>query len=172
MRITLAMDELAKAPVLAQCAACRSPFAEQINERMRRGVPDTQVSKWLKENDGYISRITLGMHKRDHLTDEFQAAKKTAVAAFKRQQGTIKVKGDLAQLVRDQVIRMVDDGFVMPTLAEGLRAQEMIDRRVEKSADRDLAISMAAILGGGPTIQMIEMHAEEIEDGADANLDS
>jgi hypothetical protein len=166
------MDELAKAPVLAQCAACRSPFAEQITERMRRGSPDTQISKWLKDNDAYISRITLGMHKREHLTDEFQTAKKRAVTAFKKQQGTIKTKGDLAQLVRDQVMRMVDDGVLMPTLTEGLRAQEMIDRRVEKSADRDLAVSLASILGGGPIIEMIEMHAEEITDGKDASLDA
>jgi predicted aldo/keto reductase-like oxidoreductase len=129
------MDELAKAPVLAQCAACRSPFAEQITERMRRGSPDTQISKWLKDNDAYISRITLGMHKREHLTDEFQTAKKRAVTAFKKQQG-------------------------------------MIDRRVEKSADRDLAVSLASILGGGPIIEMIEMHAEEITDGKDASLDA
>jgi hypothetical protein len=166
------MDELAKTPVLAQCAACRSPFAEQINERMRRGAPDTQISQWLKDNDAYISRITLGMHKREHLTDEFQTAKKKAVAAFKKQQGTIKAKGDLAQLVRDQVIRMVDDGFLMPTLAEGLRAQEMIDRRVEKSADRELSVTLAGILGGGPVINMIEMEAEEITDGKDASLDA
>jgi hypothetical protein len=67
---------------------------------------------------------------------------------------------------------MVDDGVLMPTLTEGLRAQEMIDRRVEKSADRDLAVSLASILGGGPIIEMIEMHAEEITDGKDASLDA
>lgn len=165
------MDVAAKAPVLVQCAACRSPFAEQINERMRRGAPDTQVSKWLKENDAYISRITLGDHRRKHLTDEFQAAKKRAITAFKKQQGTIKAKGDLAQLVRDQVIKMVDDGILMPTLAEGLRAQEMIDRRVEKSADRELSVTLAGILGGGPVVHMIEMQAEEITDG-NTSLDS
>lgn len=159
-------------PVLVQCAACRSPFAEQINERMKRGVPDTQIAKWLKDNEGYISRITLGLHKRDHLTDEFQSAKKIAIKAFRNNQGTIKTKGDLAELVRNQVIKMVDDGLLMPSLSEGLRAQEIMDRRVEKSADRDLAVSLAGILGGGPIIEMIEMHAEEITDGTDASLDS
>lgn len=159
-------------PVLVQCAACRSPFSEQINERMKRGVPDTQIAKWLKDNEGYISRITLGLHKRDHLTDDFQAAKKIAIKAFRKNQETIKTKGDLAELVRNQVMKMVDDGLLMPTLSEGLRAQEIMDRRVEKSADRDLAVSLAGILGGGPVINMIEMHAEEITDGKDASLDA
>ena len=65
---------------------------------------------------------------------------------------------------------MVEAGELVPSLSEGLRAQEMIDRRVEKSADRELAVSIAGILGGGPTIQMIEMEAEEITDGEDASL--
>ncbi len=160
------------APVLVQCAACRSPFADQINERMKRGVPDTQISKWLKENDGYISRITLGLHKRDHLTDDFQAAKQIAIKAFKKSQGTIKAKGDLAELVRNQVMKMVDDGLLMPTLSEGLRAQEIMDRRVEKSADRELSVTLAGILGGGPVVHMIDMQAEEITDGEDTSLDA
>ncbi len=159
-------------PVLVQCAACRSPFTEQINERMKRGVPDTQIARWLKDQGGYISRITLGNHKRDHLTDEFQSMKAAAIKQFKKQQKTIKVNGDLASLVRDQVMAMVGSGELMPTLAEGLRAQEMIDRRVEKSADRDLSITLAGILGGGPVVQMIEMEAEEITDGEDTSLDA
>jgi hypothetical protein len=159
-------------PVLVQCAACRSPFTDQINERMKRGVPDTQIARWLKDQGGYISRITLGNHKRDHLTDEFQSMKAAAIKQFKKQQKTIKVNGDLASLVRDQVMSMVGSGELMPTLAEGLRAQEMIDRRVEKSADRDLSITLAGILGGGPVVHMIEMEAEEITDGKDTSLDA
>jgi hypothetical protein len=139
---------------------------------MKRGVPDTQIARWLKDQGGYISRITLGNHKRDHLTDEFQSMKAAAIKQFKKQQKTIKVNGDLASLVRDQVMAMVGSGELMPTLAEGLRAQEMIDRRVEKSADRDLSITLAGILGGGPVVQMIEMEAEEITDGEDTSLDA
>ncbi len=152
-------------PVLVQCAACRSPFGEEINSRMKRGVPDTQIAKWLKDNGGYISRITLGNHKRDHLTDEFQTLKAAAIKQFKKNQKTIKVDGDLASVVRDHVLSMVNSGELLPTLAEGLRAQEMIDRRVEKSADRELSVALAGILGGGPVVQMIEVEAEEITDG-------
>jgi hypothetical protein len=158
------------APVLERCAACRSPFAEQINQKMSSGAPDTKISDWLKENNAYISRITLGFHRRSHLTTEYQAAKAEVIKKFKKTQKTIKAEGDLAALVRDQVISLVQAGELMPTLSEGLRAQEMIDRRVEKSADRDLAVSLAGILGGGPVINMIEMEAEEITDGEDTSL--
>ena len=47
----------------------------------------------------------------------------------------------------------------MPTLAEGLRAQEIIDRRNEKSTDRDLTIMLAQVLGG---VAVIEGTAREV----------
>jgi hypothetical protein len=153
------------APVLERCAACRSPFVDQINQKMSNGLADTKVASWLKEQGAYISRITLGQHKRSHLTTEYQAAKAEVIKKFKKNQQTMKANGDLADLVRNQVMAMVDAGELMPTLAEGLRAQEMIDRRVEKSADRELSVTLAGILGGSPIVQMIEMKAEEITDG-------
>ena len=160
------------APVLERCAACRSPFVDQINQKMSNGLADTKVAAWLKEQGAYISRITLGQHKRSHLTTEYQAAKAEVIKKFKHNLKTLKASGDLAALVRDQVIAMVDAGELMPTLAEGLRAQEMIDRRVEKSADRELSVTLAGILGGGPVVQVIEMEAEEITDGEDTSLDA
>jgi hypothetical protein len=46
---------------------------------------------------------------------------------------------------------------MVPTLTEGLRAQEMIDRRQEKTADRDVALQLAEILGGSTaSYQVIE----------------
>jgi hypothetical protein len=53
-----------------------------------------------------------------------------------------------------------------PSLAEGLRAQEMIDRRQEKGADREIALTLAGILGGVATYQLLE--ATEIKEPLDA----
>ncbi len=75
---------------------------------------------------------------------------------MKKQQKTIKATGDLAGLVRDYVHSAVEQGLMTPTLAEGLRAQEMIDRRQEKGADREIALTLAGILGGGTTYEVIE----------------
>jgi hypothetical protein len=151
------MTELA--PVLTQCSACRSPFVESINKKMRDGVADIRISEWLKENGGYISRISLGKHKRDHLTAPHEAARQAAIDTLKKQQKTIKAKGDLATLVANQVYNMVEDGALTPTLAEGLRAQEMIDRRQEKGADRDLTIMLAQVIGG---VHIIDGTAQEV----------
>jgi hypothetical protein len=148
------MTELA--PVLTGCHVCRSPLVETINKKMKDGVPDIKISEWLKENAQYISRITLGNHKRSHLTDPHERLRQQAVNVMKKQQKTIKATGDLAGLVRDYVHSAVEEGLMTPTLAEGLRAQEMIDRRQEKGADREVALTLAGILGGGTTYQIIE----------------
>jgi hypothetical protein len=148
------------APVLTNCSACRSPFVEAINKKMKEGVADVKISEWLKENGGYISRVSLGKHKRDHLVERHEAARIAAKKVLEKQAKTIKAKGDLASLVANQVYNMVEDGALMPTLAEGLRAQEMIDRRQEKGADRDLTIMLAQVLGGA---MIVEGTAEEVE---------
>ncbi len=146
--------------VLTQCHACRSPFVDGINKKMREGLPDTKISEWLKENGAYISRVSLGKHKRDHLVEKHEAARIAAQKVLEKQSKTIKAKGDLATLVANQVYNMVEDGALMPTLAEGLRAQEMIDRRQEKTVDRDLTIMLAQVLGGA---MIVEGTAQEIE---------
>ena len=154
------MTELA--PVLTGCHVCRSPLVETINKKMREGVPDLKISEWLKENAQYVSRITLGKHKREHLTEPHERLRQNAINVMKKQQKTIKATGDLAGLVRDYVHSAVEEGLMTPTLAEGLRAQEMIDRRQEKGADRDIALTLAGILGGGATYAVLE--AKEVKE--------
>jgi len=140
------------APVLTGCHVCRSPLVELINKRMKDGMPDMKIAEWLKTEGYYISRNTLGKHKREHLTSPHEAARIVAVKKMEQAQRTIKAQHrDLANLVRDFVFSEVESGNMTPTLSEGLRAQEMIDKRNDKTADRDLMVSLAQILGGATT---------------------
>ena len=141
------------APVLTGCHVCRSPLVDLINKRIGQGMSDIAVSNWLKDEGAYISRITIGKHKREHLTSAHESARIEAAKVLKKQQGTVKFKGDLAGLVRDQVMTLVEAGQLTPSLAEGLRAQEIIDRRQEKSSDRELTLALAGILGGYPILE-------------------
>ena len=59
-----------------------------------------------------------------------------------------RMTGDLAELVRDKTLADVKAGKLKPTLQHGLLAQSMIDKREERAADRQLAIRLAAMLGG------------------------
>jgi hypothetical protein len=68
--------------------------------------------------------------------------------AKKGQKRVRRVTGDLAELVRDKTLADVKSGRLKPTLQHGLLAQSMIDKREERAADRQLAIKLAAMLGG------------------------
>lgn len=94
--------------------------------------------------------------------EKHERLRQQAVDVMKKQSKTIKATGDLAGLVRDYVHSAVQEGLMMPTLAEGLRAQEMIDRRQEKGADREIALTLAGILGGGATYAVLE--AKEVKE--------
>lgn len=157
------------APVLTGCHVCRSPLVELINKRMKDGMPDQKISAWLKDEGYYLSRNTLGKHKRDHLTSPHESARINAVKTMEKAQKTIKANHrDLATLVRDFVFSEVESGNMNPTLSEGLRAQEMLDKRNDKTADRDLVVSLAQILGGASTTYEI-IEARPIEQVAEGS---
>lgn len=162
------MSNINLAPVLTGCHVCRSPLVDLISKRMREGMPDTKVSKWLESEGQYFSRVTLGKHRREHLTTEFERAKSDAIKVMESRQKTLKptANKDLAGIVRDYAFSAVESGELVPSLSEGLRAQEIIDRRSEKSSDRDLAMTLASILGGGgTTYQVIEAKKVDEIDG-------
>jgi hypothetical protein len=133
-----------------------------IGKRMKEGLPDTKISAWLESEGQYVSRITLGKHRREHLTTDFEKAKADAVKIMEKRKKTLKPTAgvDLASLVRDYTFSSVESGELVPTLSEGLRAQEILDRRQEKGADRDLAMTLASILGGATVVEGIATPVE------------
>jgi hypothetical protein len=128
-----------------------------IGKRMKEGMPDTRISSWLESEGQYVSRITLGKHRREHLTTDFEQAKAAAIKVMEKRKNTLKPTSgtDLASLVRDYTFSAIENGELLPTLSEGLRAQEILDRRQEKGADRDLAMTLASILGGSIVVEGI-----------------
>ncbi len=156
------MKAIDLAPILTGCHVCRSPFAEMIGKRMKEGMPDTRISSWLESEGQYVSRITLGKHRREHLTTDFEQAKAAAIKVMEKRKNTLKPTSgtDLASLVRDYTFSAIENGELLPTLSEGLRAQEILDRRQEKGADRDLAMTLASILGGSIVVEGIATPVE------------
>jgi hypothetical protein len=59
---------------------------------------------------------------------------------------------DIAELVAKRAADGIADGTLRVTTAHGLQAQAMIDRRLDKRRDRELAISLARMLGGGMAV--------------------
>lgn len=56
---------------------------------------------------------------------------------------------DLAAVVVKKTMRRMASGELQPSLRDGLIAQQLIDRREEKAADRQFMLSLARALAGG-----------------------
>lgn len=146
------MTELA--PVLVSCVLCRHPLAAKIDKLIGEGRGGiAKAIRWMQDSELDVPhRNTFSKHKNEHLTSEATKARTAAIEALEKKQRTIKSKsGDLAALVRDNVFARVEEGTLEPSLSEGLRAQEMLDRRAEKGADRDMMIVLAGLLSGAST---------------------
>lgn len=123
--------------------------------------------RWLGEQgivDKVWHRNTFSAHKNEHMTTDFEKQRMAAALKLRKQQRTIRVDTtDLAALVRDNVISRVAEGELEPTIAEGLRAQEMLDRRVEKQGDRDMMLQLAGLLSGATPPVALLMDGNTIE---------
>lgn len=141
------------APVLVNCVLCRHPLVDQINKQIKEGGDHGGIARamrWMEQADLEVPhRNTFSQHKREHLSTPFERERLDAKARLEAQQKTLKAKpGDLAVLVRDQVFASVEAGVLVPTIGEGLRAQEALDKRAERGADRDMMLTLAGLLSG------------------------
>lgn len=136
--------------VLSLCATCNSPLRDEINRRIRAGIPLVTISAWLRDANAYISRDALSNHRKRHLYTPVEFERSRQVAELRRQQRTMKTsRTDLAELVRDRAVDGIEAGELAVTVADGLRAQLLLDTRAQKGSDRDLQLQLAMILGGG-----------------------
>lgn len=56
---------------------------------------------------------------------------------------------DLAAVVVRRTLKGVASGALKPTLRDGLTAQQLLDRRAEKAADRSFMLNLALAMAGG-----------------------
>lgn len=76
---------------------------------------------------------------------------------------------DFAQAIRAEANKALAEGRLTITAQHGLAAQQLIDRRAEKAADRRLMVQLAGLLSGslsledGPPADLIEAEWHEVE---------
>jgi DNA-binding XRE family transcriptional regulator len=66
-----------------------------------------------------------------------------------------KSEKDLAILVRDRTIEAIEEGRLEPNIRDGLTAQGLLDRRIEKVDDRNTALALARLLSGRTDASML-----------------
>lgn len=86
----------------------------------------------------------------------------------------VALTDDLAATVVRKTMKRIAAGKVEPTLREGLQAQQILDRRAEKAADRRfmLALSQALAGGGAPApAQLLPGEEEGVIEGSFEDVD-
>ena len=126
-----------------RCRICRNTAALPVVDAwLAKGHTAPFVHEKLVEFG--IENITLAIvqsHARHYIAPVDEAAKKPE---------------DLALLVRNRVVEAVKEGRLEPTVAHGLQAQALLDRRAEKTSDRQIALEMARLLSGASVIGLLE----------------
>jgi len=80
-------------------------------------------------------------------------------------------KGDFAQMVRDEAVRLLEAGELKVKTNDGLWAQGLIDKRAEKKADRDLLLNLTRLMvGAAPPPELIEGEWTEVNEDTPLRL--
>jgi hypothetical protein len=147
-----------------RCSVCSSPYKAQIHALLAAKMPMRDIhAETQKMGRGY-KRETIGKHLRICLNGIVPVVDAQAVYDASKEaktQGEI----DFATLVQRRAAQMLNDGQLRVTASHGIQAQALLDRRVEKAADRDLALNMARLLSGSiamPPMTVIDSRAVDV----------
>jgi hypothetical protein len=126
------------------CSLCESPERNAIDKMIADGATAALVLLYMQSKGlEPVHRNTVSHHKVKHVRAVVVQRVQRTVQTARRlgERPPPGISRDLAVVVRDDVLDRMEDGDIRPTIAEGLRAQEMIDRRMEKQGDREVIIS-------------------------------
>lgn len=133
--------------VPTRCKVCKRPdLARLVALAISDGDSDVEIADSLLRmrlaRKGDLTPGVIAWHRQGGVWCEQAKAENKGGAEGARS------KGDLATLVRDKTVTMMERGKLTPTLQHGLMAQALIDKRAERMADRQLALTVAGILAG------------------------
>ena len=142
------------------CVLCDSPFRTTIDQMIADGATVKVVQTWMAVNKlTPPARITFWKHTKHPNPIKEQRSIRSAAIAIQQYAKSDDIpepkvprvsNKDAALLVRDRGVQRIEAGELDVTVAETLRAQEILDRRMEKQGDRDLIIGFLEALGGEP----------------------
>lgn len=151
------------------CYLCKLEQVSELDHMLANGATVKMVQAWLG-NLGLkvVSRNTVSLHKTKHC----KALVVRRASALRRDIKHLSSKAqmpretDLARLVVERgKQRLLDPNDDMDvTVDQALRAADMIDRRGDRAADRELLYQLTAMISGSHHAQIIEGHSLPIED--------
>lgn len=118
------------------CKTCEHPQRREIERQAKAGVPASVLASWTRDQSGgYVSRLALGRHLREHV-------------GLTSRPGRREVSADFAAAVVEGAHERLRLGELQPTLRDGLLGQQVLDRREQAQGDRDWMLRLSLILSG------------------------
>jgi hypothetical protein len=166
-------------PPRANCVLCKLP--EETLGELDRLLADGTVKaaqEWLlgqhvlPENRRAPHRNTFSNHFLNHTPAGVLARTRNTREAVRAMTVTdpdfhprLPSETDLAKIVVERVRERLADPKdpVQPTIPEGLRAQEILDKRGAQRENRDLLLQLAAVASGAVLVPVIEGQFREID---------
>jgi len=134
----------------ARCSVCRHPKKSAIHALIASGMPYADIHTETQKLGLPVKRETIGKHVAICLGGTrpiIDDATAQDISDESREAKT-QVEVDFAIMVQKRATELLKSGDLRVTAQHGLTAQALIDRRLEKQADRDLALNMARLLSG------------------------
>lgn len=122
-------------PQARRCSICRDlrrlPY---VDASLAKGLSAVFIADTLTNTMQLkTSPETVNNHKKHYVAPPPEEARKPE---------------DLAILVRDRTVAAIKEGRLEPSVAHGLQAQALLDKRAEKATDRDVAMALSRLLAG------------------------
>lgn len=135
-------------PTAIICSICDSDKREIIDPLLATGKSAYAIEKTMKKAGIPVKEETVRRHLALCLK-----GKRPSLEVLT---GTlINGRKDFAASVVDAAQEALDRGELRVRAADGLTAQGLIDRRIEKQADRDLMVNLAKLMTGAPPPEII-----------------
>lgn len=151
-----------------RCTICEGHKAEPINAFLQAGRAPYWIEGKMRELGAPTKAETIKKHLTICLSGDPARASLLGETAGNGKPPP-NLNADFAQAIREEANKRLAAGDLRVTAAHGLQAQALIDRRIEKQADRALMVQLAALLTGGsmnPPEDLIEGEWREVPDDA------
>lgn len=137
------------------CSVERSPKYVEINAMLAAGLGLQTIEKKLPAEGFAIKRETIKRHLELCLPPSAvvvsagEAVRVVSPEEVRQRRSESGDARDFASLVHDRALKALERSELAVTTKDGLAAQAIIDRREERSKDRDFALNLAILLSGG-----------------------
>lgn len=144
-------------PAPKRCSICNDPRkTAYVDAQLGKGLSAAFIAGVLTTDMNLKTGTAAILTHKKHYVPVPSAAKKPA---------------DLAILVRDRTVELIEQGGLQPSIRDGLAAVQILDKRAEKTTDRQMFLMMARALAGNGPVGLLEPPDDLIIEGEATEID-